>query len=141
MLQSKEDSLSMMNKKILATFAIWLMIVGYGYFSRMRSIIDNKMISKITDPINQSENSKKKIDVVILLTMMRSGSSIVGSLFDMRVNVTYLYEPLYPFGKQECNGKTRQSSLAVLRNVSSCHFENLALLYQSSTRNDFISAK
>ena len=139
MLQS-EDNLSM-TKKILAAFAIWLLIVGYAYFSRMRSIIDNQKFSKTSDPKNcESENSKKKIDVVILLTMMRSGSSIVGSIFNERINVTYLYEPLFPFGKQECNEKTRQSSLEVLRNLSNCHFENLGLLYQSSARNDF-SAK
>ena len=114
MLQS-EDNLLMTNKKILAAFALWLLIVGYAYFSRMRIILGNKKFSNIMDPKNlESENSKRKIDVVILLTMMRSGSSIVGSIFNERVNVTYLYEPFFPFGKQECNEKTRQSLLKVL---------------------------
>jgi len=47
-----------------------------------------------------AEHSRKEeVDAVILLSMTRSGSSIAGSLFNERVNVTYLYEPLFPFGR------------------------------------------
>ena len=123
-----------MYKKIFAVFAVCLLVVSYVYFTRMGSITGtNEKFPKISVTKN---HFPKKTDVVILLTMMRSGSSIVGSIFNERVNVTYLYEPLFPFGKQQCDEKTRQSSLDVLRNVSSCHFEKLRLLYHSSTRDD-----
>ena len=79
---------------------------------------------------------KRKADVVILLTMMRSGSSIVGSIFNERSNVTYLYEPLYPFGLQGCDNDTRRLMLEVLEKISNCQFENLQPLYNTSARND-----
>ena len=127
-----------MYKKTFAAFAVCLLVVSYAYFTRMGSKTGtNKKFLKTSVT---KDDFSEKTDVVILLTMMRSGSSILGSIFNERVNVTYLYEPLFPFGAQECDEKTRQSSLEVLRNVSSCHFENLQLLYQSSTRDD-ISAK
>ena len=78
----------------------------------------------------------KKVNAVILLSMIRSGSSIVGSIFNERSNILYLYEPLFPFGKQKCDEKTRQELLEVLRQAISCHFENLGDLYHNSTRDD-----
>ena len=119
-------------KTVLATFAVCLLVVSCAYFTQMENIANEKLPkTSVSKP-----RYRDKTDVVILVTMMRSGSSIVGSIFNERINVTYLYEPLFPFGKQECNEKTRQSSLEVFRNVSSCHFENLALIYQTSTRDD-----
>ena len=97
-----------------------------------RGIKHNSKIS-VKGP-NDSDSKKNK--VVILLTMMKSGSSIVGSIFNERANVSYLYEPLFPFGEQECDENTRRSSLEVLRNISNCHFENLAPLYNPSKRSD-----
>ena len=92
-----------------------------------------------TSQINAKQNFElsKKTDAVILLSMTRSGSSILGSIFNERENVLYLYEPLYPFGQQECDDKTREQSMEVLKHTASCHFEKLAGLYQSSTRDDF----
>ena len=119
-------------KNGLATFAVCLLVVSCAYFSQMESITNEKF-SKTSVP---KPRFRDKMDVVILVTMMRSGSSIVDSIFNERINVTYLYEPLFPFGKQKCNEKTRQSLLEVLRNVSSCHFENLSFIYQTSTRDD-----
>jgi len=78
---------------------------------------------------------KQNTAAVILLTMMRSGSSIVGSIFDERENVTYLYEPLYPFG-EECDNKSRDNALALLRHASTCHFENFKSLYDLTDRYD-----
>jgi len=49
----------------------------------------------------------QKTDAVILLSMTRSGSSIVGSIFNERSNVLYLYEPLFPFGMQDCDKRAR----------------------------------
>ena len=123
-----------MYQKTFAAFAVCLLVVSYAYFTRMGCITGTN--EKFPEISVKKDHFPEKTDVVILLTMMRSGSSILGSIFNERVNVTYLYEPLFPFGEQECDEKTRQSSLEVLRNVSSCHFENLRLLYQSSTRKD-----
>ena len=83
--------------------------------------------------------SSKRTDVVILLTMMRSGSSIVGSIFNERPNVTYLYEPLFPIGLQACDNKTREDALKILRHISECQFQRLPLLYAKSTRDDMYS--
>ena len=40
--------------------------------------------------------------VVILFTQMRSGSSIVGTMSSQRTNVSYFYEPLFPFDERPC---------------------------------------
>ena len=81
----------------------------------------------------KTATSRDKTDAVILLTMMRSGSSIVGSIFDERKSVTYLYEPLYPFG-EKCEDK--DSALALLRHASTCHFEKFKALYEPTNRYD-----
>jgi len=121
----------MLNKKLFVAVAVSLLIVCYAYFTKTKSILESHQHRAVLK--NRNLNKTK---VVILLTMMRSGSSILGSIFNERVNVTYLYESLFPFGKQACDETTRKSSLAVLRNVSNCQFENLRYLYQNSTRDD-----
>ena len=85
---------------------------------------------------DEERTEKKKTDAVILLSMIRSGSSIIGSIFNERENVFYLYEPLFPFGLQKCDEKTREDSLRVLNYTISCQYEKLSQLYQPSTRND-----
>ena len=80
--------------------------------------------------------SKKKTDAVILLTTMRSGSSILGSIFDERHNVTYLYEPLFPFGESECGNDVKGNVTSLLLSAASCHFENFKALYQPTNRSD-----
>ena len=86
---------------------------------------------------------REQPDTVILLTMIRSGSSILGSIFNERTNVTYLYEPLYPFGLisgiKECNENfTKDDISAVLRFIAKCDFENILPYYRRSKRtNEF----
>ena len=80
--------------------------------------------------------SKKKTDAVILLTTMRSGSSILGSIFDQRHNVTYLYEPLFPFGESGCGNDVKGNVTSLLLSAASCHFENFKALYQPTNRFD-----
>ena len=79
---------------------------------------------------------KEKTDAVILLTTMRSGSSIVGSIFDERLNVTYLYEPLFPFGDSGCGDEVRKDAVALLYHASTCHFEKFKGLYEPRKRFD-----
>jgi len=135
----------MINKKSCLLLIGLVIIISYFLFAP-KSInclmnIDMKKFSatKISE-INSLESTKlvaTKTDAVILLTMMRSGSSIVGTIFDERENVTYLYEPLFPFGeKMICESNTRKSALAVLRHASTCKYEKLPALYQPSDRND-----
>ena len=83
---------------------------------------------------------REQPDTVILLTMTRSGSSILGSIFNERTNVTYLYEPLYPFGLisgLECNDNfTKDDISAVLRFIAKCDFENILPYYRRSKRTN-----
>ena len=82
---------------------------------------------------------REQPDTVILLTMIRSGSSILGSIFNERTNVTYLYEPLYPFGLTglECNENfTKDDISAVLRFIAKCDFENILPYYRRSKRTN-----
>ena len=84
---------------------------------------------------------REQPDSVILLTMIRSGSSILGSIFNERTNVTYLYEPLYPFGPisgiKECNENfTKDDISAVLRFIAKCDFENILPYYRRSKRTN-----
>ena len=100
-------------------------------------VVTSQMKTMLLRPKSDLETTEEnRPKVVILLTMMRSGSSILGSIFNEHKNVLYSYEPLFPFGLQQCNETTRRSSVEVLRSMSSCHFENLGPLYKTSNRRD-----
>ena len=83
----------------------------------------------------EKELKQRRTDVVILFTKMKSGSTLVGSIFNKRKDITYLYEPLYPYGEFPCN-YSLQKRLETLHSISSCQFEKVAMLYQNSHRID-----
>ena len=121
---------------LIFAFALLFLYAAIRHKSQEFKVTPSKWdISSQQKYLNEARPTKK-VDAVILLSMIRSGSSIVGSIFNERSNILYLYEPLFPFGKQKCDEKTRQESLEVLRQAISCHFENLGDLYQNSTRDD-----
>ena len=86
-----------------------------------------------------STSYKRRPDVVILFTQMRSGSSILGELFNQRTDVTYLYEPVFPFDERPCE-RLYEDRVQVLRHISRCEFFPLPVLYKKAydvtNRND-----
>ncbi|XP_076801917.1 carbohydrate sulfotransferase 1-like [Clavelina lepadiformis] len=70
---------------------------------------------------------------------MRSGSSILGELFNQRTGVTYLYEPVFPFDERPCE-RLYEDRIQVLRHISRCEFFPLPALYKKAynvtNRND-----
>jgi len=126
----------MKKKTILILLFVACAPLIYLYFTQKlhTELLETKRISKL----NSSDyiHIKEKTDAVILLTTMRSGSSIVGSIFDERRNVTYLYEPLFPFGDSGCGDVVREKVLSLLHDASTCHFENFKALYEDSNRFD-----
>ena len=70
---------------------------------------------------------------VLLLSQCRSGSSILGELFNQRKDVTYLYEPLYPF--RESNGISSRWKLVpemvqAVGDMARCRFDRLPKMYK-----------
>ena len=84
-----------------------------------------------------AEARKLKPTAVFLVTQCRSGSSILGELFNRRERVTYLYEPLYPFRESNCVqaplGLVAESVQAV-EDMARCRFDRLPGLYANAFR-------
>ena len=129
-------------KKIMWSLIVFIVIGSYLMFSKQNFLfcqMDKISEIKSLDRKTSAQQTKtEKTDAVILLTMMRSGSSILGSIFDERANVTYLYEPLFPFGENGvmCKNETGENALDVLRFAATCKFENFQALYQPTDRFD-----
>nr|CAB3230871.1 carbohydrate sulfotransferase 3-like [Phallusia mammillata] len=83
-----------------------------------------KQYSGLKDPNEQKDSVglNRRTDAVILLSQMRSGSSVLGELFNQRVNVSFFYEPLYPFGDETCPQMDKER-VAVLEKISKCQFD------------------
>ena len=119
---------------ILVLFQIIVILVLLYYDEPMANYLyQHKGRSKEEDPIQRVNT-----DAVILFTKMKSGSSIVGSIFNKQKGITYLYEPLYPFSETPCQSLLDQR-LAVLHAISSCQFEKIGPLYQDTHRPDNIA--
>ena len=71
-----------------------------------------------------------KRKVVILLTQMRSGSSVIGELFNQKRGVPYFYEPVFPFGEAPCTSQW-QNRTQVIENIAHCRFDKLKSQYAS----------
>ena len=129
-------SQKMKKKNFLILLACLVTVYSVIFFSRISDYLSDKLA--IAKKINSAVDSKnkRKTDAVILLTTMRSGSSIVGSIFDQRYNVTYLYEPLFPFGESGCGNDIKNNVMSLLRSAATCHFENFKELYQPTNRDD-----
>ena len=72
----------------------------------------------------------KRRKSVILLTQMRSGSSVIGELFNQKLGVPYFYEPVFPFGEEPCNAQW-QNRTQVVEEIANCRFDKLKALYAS----------
>uniref|UniRef100_H2YAG4 Sulfotransferase n=2 Tax=Ciona savignyi TaxID=51511 RepID=H2YAG4_CIOSA len=76
---------------------------------------------------------------VILLTQRRSGSSILGELFNQYVDVSYFYEPLFPID-ETCNPSLRQNAVEIVQRIINCDLNQLPMLYEKAfnvtDRND-----
>ena len=119
--------------KFLSCFGILSILMAGMLFFKVKFQKNNTQRVKSSD----ARDKEEKTDAVILFTKMRSGSSIVGSIFNKRENVTYLYEPLYPFGRGELSCKQDlEERLLALKYISTCQFEKLAQLYQETNRYD-----
>jgi len=73
----------------------------------------------------------KDTDAVILYTMTRSGSSIVGSVFNQKNLVTYLYEPLYPFSVELPN-ELLEERIQTLHYFATCQFDKVLPIYEKA---------
>ncbi|XP_078482830.1 carbohydrate sulfotransferase 1-like [Ciona intestinalis] len=70
-------------------------------------------------------------NAVILLTQRRSGSSIVGELFNQYVNVSYFYEPLFPFD-DTCKQSLQNQTQKTIQHIASCELTHLPKLYNEA---------
>ena len=131
-------------KTFLMFLAVIVAISSMHLWNRMSDYFCNKLASRkrIISSVSlnfKEKNKEKKTDAIILLATRRSGSSIVGSIFNERHNVTFLYEPLFPFGKSGCGNDVEDNATSLLRSAATCHFENFKALYQPFKRDDAYS--
>ena len=120
-----------------------LVLVSLQTLAIVSLIYDNERLEsyfiKRAHPLQEKNFTQEhKTDAVILFTKMKSGSSIVGSIFNKRRGVTYLYEPLYPFSETPCVFALPER-LSVLHAISRCQFEKVGQLYQMTRRPDTIA--
>lgn len=115
---------------------------GCGIAMKLDEIYDaiklQKLVNKTTDEMtnrktasetdDDSESFLKRRKVVILLTQMRSGSSVIGELFNQKIGVPYFYEPVYPFGEIPCTAQWRNRT-QVIENIAHCRLDRLTALY------------
>lgn len=76
---------------------------------------------------------KKKRLAVFLVSQCRSGSSIMGEVFNRRSNVAYFYEPLYPFRRSNCFTTAEdvtEESIRAVEDIAHCRFDELTQLYR-----------
>jgi len=119
---------------IILQFLLIIFLVFYQFEHFASSYFNQKAHLEKEEELVQPD----KTDAVILFTKMKSGSTIVGSIFNKRKKVMYLYEPLYPFSETPCVFALEER-LRVLYSVSSCHFEKVGPLYQLTRRPDTIA--
>ena len=77
------------------------------------------------------EHTRKKLTAVLLISQFRSGSSILGEIFNRNKNVTYLFEPLYPLSYQwqSVHDDLVNESVRSVELMVRCQFEHLTDLY------------
>ena len=87
-----------------------------------------------TTPALKTTTRKSQI-AVILISQFRSGSSIIGELFNRNFrHTTYFFEPLQPFGKADwmpVHSALKERSVKVVEDIARCKFRRLTKLYQS----------
>ena len=89
----------------------------------------NMTIAKVTN------DKVTRRTAVLLVTQCRSGSSILGELFNRRERVVYLYEPLYPLRSYGCWPMPVEFEARAVRAVEDmvrCEFADLPALYQEA---------
>ena len=89
----------------------------------------NMTIAKVTN------DKVTRRTAVLLVTQCRSGSSILGELFNRRERVVYLYEPLYPLRSHGCGPIPVEFEARAVRAVEDmvrCEFADLPALYQEA---------
>lgn len=144
-------------KRLLASLVFGVLVIGM-YVTRE---VPNQILPRSSNNLNtkrdQHENNTfepllpktnrtikvsqdKRQTAVFLVSQCRSGSSIIGELFNRRANVTFLYEPLYPF--REFNGRPLAEALVpksveAVEAIARCNFTRLPELY----REGFASSK
>jgi len=101
-----------------------------------------KLQPQVHEAAEKRENpTSEKITSVLLVSQCRSGSSVVGELFNRRKGATYLYEPLYPL--RTANGVQAPDELIprsteLVDDIVHCRFHRLPEIYRQAieaTRN------
>lgn len=72
---------------------------------------------------NENRNSPSPVRVVIIFTSKRSGSTLLGELFNQNREIFYLFEPLFPYTRN-CD-ILRQERTRLLEKISRCDFSDM----------------
>ena len=128
------------SKKLLLTIVISIILLSIYFFHAQSNlkIVDKTLSSLQAEPV---QIQRQQPDTIILLSMIRSGSSILGSIFNERRNVTYFYEPLFPLSSlNNCDEQYSPADFeTAIRSIATCEFGKLVPLYQRMSRTDRFS--
>ena len=77
---------------------------------------------------------------VVLLTYYRSGSSLVGELFNQHPDVFYHFEPLFPYSG-DCSDQPayKKEKVNLIGNILECYMPNWRVLFQKMAPKEMIS--
>ena len=101
--------------------------------AHQRKLIQKRQ-SQISEVAEKRENPpSEKNTSVLLVSQCRSGSSVVGELFNRRRGATYLYEPLYPLRTADyvqAPDELIPLSTELVNDTVHCRFQRLPEMYR-----------
>ena len=123
----------------VAVVFIFVIIVIYTSQSNERTMIGMPQIAETrrsfeSSPSEVTANKTKPRLNVILLTLMSSGSTVVGNMFNLHPDVFYIYEPLHALRRRVYSGEWRvlnkskseafrKDFSTLLRDLFTCSFQ------------------
>jgi len=116
---------------VASLFAYCLLLRSVWSAPRVKFLKVYKLSKTKTADENEKQNAPHVPAAVVLFTQMRSGSSVLGEIFNQRSDVTYFYEPLFPFDERPCDSLLKDR-VEVLRQISSCQFGDLRNMYKKA---------
>lgn len=122
-------------RKVFLLIILMLFFVGIN----MKNYFTTNKTS--TEPDNKLPKSavilspSQRPTAVFIITQCRSGSSILGEAFNQESNVTYLYEPLYPFREKDyvqADLELEPLCVKAVEEIAHCNFESLPAKYRTA---------
>ena len=86
--------------------------------------------------VNNKKQQQQPASAVLVISQFRSGSSIIGELFNQNEHVTYLFEPLMPLASswRPVHRALVPKSVRAVEKMVRCEFRELPKLYEDALK-------